>query len=122
MCGSRNPDGKWPLPGDCEAGCQIANIIGNDKKNDYHAGPNHEVDFIPQLAVNDADFDSIEEEPWYMIFTNVSYILNCIFIAGPWSVLGTALISWNLWLNIDFNRVWAGGNLWLIGNTTYLIV
>jgi len=57
-----------------------------------------------------------------MIFTSVTYILNIIFIAVPWTILGLLLIAWNLFLNIDFNKGWAGGNLWLIFNTCYLII
>ena len=57
-----------------------------------------------------------------MVFTQVTYILNMVFIALPWTVFGLALIGWNLFLNIDFNEGWAGGNLWLISNTVYLIL
>jgi hypothetical protein len=57
-----------------------------------------------------------------MVFTQVTYILNMVFIALPWTVFGLALIGWNLFLNVDFNEGWAGGNLWLISNTVYLIL
>ena len=57
-----------------------------------------------------------------MIFTQTTYILNMVFIAVPWTIFGVILISWNLYLNIAFNEGWAGGNLWLIFNTVYLIL
>lgn len=43
-------------------------------------------------------------------------------IAVPWTILGLALIGFNLFCNIGLNEGWAGGNLWLIGNTVYLIL
>jgi len=57
-----------------------------------------------------------------MVFEQTTYILNVVLIAVPWTILGAVLIGWNLFLNIDFNEGWAGGNLWLIGNSVYLII
>lgn len=48
--------------------------------------------------------------------------MNIVFIAVPWTVFGAANIAYNLWLNIYFNQGWAGGNVWLIANTAYLIL
>ena len=45
-----------------------------------------------------------------------------VFIAVPWTLLGGAAVAWNVWLNIYFNQGWAGGNIWLIMNTVYLIL
>jgi len=57
-----------------------------------------------------------------MVFTHVMYIINIVLIAIPWTVMGIVIIAWNVWLNIDFNQGWAGGNIWLIANTAYMVV
>lgn len=56
-----------------------------------------------------------------MVFTQVKYILNIVLIAVPWTLFGLLNIAWNLWLNIYFNQGWAGGNVWLILNSAYLV-
>lgn len=68
------------------------------------------------------EFERITDRPWYMVFTTVKYILNIIFICVPWTLFGAALIGFNIFLNIDFNQGWAGGNIWLIANTAYMII
>jgi hypothetical protein len=55
------------------------------------------------------------------MFTQVRYILNMIFFAIPYTLIGAALIIWNLVCNIWFNEGWAGANIWLIWNTVFLI-
>ena len=65
-------------------------------------------------------FDRIDDKPWYQVFTTTKYILNIIFIAVPWTVFGLLNIAWNVWLNIYFNKGWAGANIWLMANTAYL--
>ena len=49
-------------------------------------------------------------------------IINYVAIGLPWGICGLALIGFNLWLNIFWNEWWAGANIWLVGNTVYLIV
>lgn len=36
----------------------------------------------------------------------------------PWAIIGLWCMIWNVYLNVDFNRDWAGGNVFLLGNTT----
>lgn len=65
--------------------------------------------------------ERIQDKPWWQVFTTTKYILNIIFAAVPWTLFGLANIGWNVWLNIYFNKGWAGGNIWLILNTAYLV-
>lgn len=61
-------------------------------------------------------------QPWYMMFKEVRYILNMVFVAIPYSIIGILLITYNLILNIWLNEGWAGANAWLIGNTVFLVI
>lgn len=43
-------------------------------------------------------------------------------MAGPYLLTDLLMIGINIFLNIDFNTFWAGGNIFLIFNSYYLIV
>jgi len=49
-------------------------------------------------------------------------ILNFVFIALPWTAVGFLLVVYDLIFNIWFNDFWAGGNVFLIVYSVYLIV
>lgn len=53
---------------------------------------------------------------WLEVF---QYIVNFWLVALPWSVIGFWCMVWNVFLNVDFNRDWAGGNVLLMGLTVY---
>jgi len=63
-----------------------------------------------------------DDRPWYEMFTSVTYIMNVIFVAVPYSLLGIGLILYNVIMNIFLNDGWAGANMWLIFNTVFLAV
>lgn len=44
-----------------------------------------------------------------------------MWIGIPYAVVELICVSWNLIMNIDFNKGWAGGNIWLVGNTLQLL-
>lgn len=44
-----------------------------------------------------------------------------IFIALPWMFVGQVFMMYNLWFNIKWNFLWAGGNVFLLLNTIYMI-
>ena len=52
---------------------------------------------------------------WWATFLHVSRFL----VAVPWLVMGVMLITANLFLNLWYNRWWAGGNVFLVLNTLY---
>ena len=48
--------------------------------------------------------------------------LNLWLVAVPWIIFGGLMVTWNLWFNADWNRIWAEGNFWLMSNTAYIVV
>jgi len=49
------------------------------------------------------------------------WFINLFFLAIPWSFISQILLGYNLFFNIKWNFLWAGGNVWLLFNTIYLI-
>lgn len=49
------------------------------------------------------------------------WILNLIFLALPWMLVAQIFMLYNLWFNIKWNFLWAGGNVFLLINTIYMI-
>ena len=49
------------------------------------------------------------------------WILNLVFIALPWSFIAQVFVMYNLWFNIKWNFLWAGGNVFLLLNSIYAI-
>jgi hypothetical protein len=49
-------------------------------------------------------------------------LINLAFIGLPWNITVLILNAVNIFLNIDFNTFWAGGNIYLMFNTYYLVV
>lgn len=56
------------------------------------------------------------------MFFKKKWILNVVLIAVPYSALGLGCVAFNVILNLIFNKFWAGGNIFLIANTVYLIM
>ena len=56
---------------------------------------------------------------WLEVF---AYIINIWVIAIPFTVLGFACLLFNIFMNIDYNRGWAEGNVWLMLNTMFIIL
>ena len=50
------------------------------------------------------------------------WIFNAIFFATPMALYILFSMVWNIFLNIHFNRWWAGGNLYLMVNTLFNLV
>ena len=49
------------------------------------------------------------------------WLLNLVFIAIPWAILSQLFMAYNLWFNIKWNFLWAGGNVFLLANTLYAL-
>lgn len=45
------------------------------------------------------------------------YIINVWVIAIPWGLLGLVGVGFNIFINIDFNKWWAEGNIYLLAST-----
>ena len=56
---------------------------------------------------------------WLEVF---AYIIILWVIAVPWTIFGFLCILVNIFLNIDYNKGWAEGNVFLMGNTIYAII
>ena len=56
---------------------------------------------------------------WVEVF---AYIINLWVFAVPWTIMGLLCILINIFLNIDYNKGWAEGNVFLMGNTIYAII
>jgi hypothetical protein len=39
----------------------------------------------------------------------------------PWCLVLLVIFGWNIYVNIFWNKFWAEGNLFLLGNTLYII-
>ena len=50
------------------------------------------------------------------------YVINIWLIAVPYTIIGAACMSYNLYFNIEWNKMWAGANYWLIGNSVFLLI
>ena len=52
----------------------------------------------------------------------LKWIVNFWLIGIPYTVYCILAIIWNLWWNIEFNHMWAQGNVVLLASSIYLIV
>ena len=50
------------------------------------------------------------------------WIINLWVDAVPWTIICITLLFWNVFVNIAWNKWWAGGNLFLIGTSLYHII
>jgi len=62
------------------------------------------------------------EKPWVGVFKTTRYIVYFSLVAVPWIIIGALLVSANIVINIGFNDGWAGGNIFLISQTAYLVL
>jgi len=68
------------------------------------------------------DKDLAGDENWEDWVYYFRYIINVWIIAVPYTIVGLAAVVYNLYFNIDWNKMWSGGNAWLITNSVYLIL
>jgi hypothetical protein len=50
------------------------------------------------------------------------YLFNIGTISIPMTVIASACVGYNMWVNVDWNQGWAEGNAWLLFNTAYLMM
>jgi hypothetical protein len=48
--------------------------------------------------------------------------MNIVFVGAPFALIGGAGVVYNLFFNIEWNKMWAEGNWWLLFNTSYLML
>jgi len=61
------------------------------------------------------------EAEWYEYIYYYKYLINVGAIAAPWTAFVLFCIGYNLYFNIKWNHLWAGGSLWLIWETLFLM-
>lgn len=49
------------------------------------------------------------------------WAINAAVVGVPWFLTATTALIYNIYFNIEYNRWWAWGNYWLLGNTFYLL-
>ena len=50
------------------------------------------------------------------------WFFNMIIVGLPWLYFSVASFSWNFVMNTIQNNMWAGGNIWLLGNTVFMFL
>ena len=68
------------------------------------------------------DDPELVDRPWFYMFKTVRYSVYFALVAVPWIILGALLCATNVVINIGFMDGWAGGNVFLISQTCYLVL
>ena len=89
-------------------------------------------EFEQELQEEIPSIDAIEKEyqdlggvtwdnswEWLLFFR---WVINAIFVGVPFTIYSTFSVCWNIFLNARFNRMWAGGNVYLMFNTVFNVV
>ena len=50
------------------------------------------------------------------------WYFNLVLFVIPWAIYYALCLAFNLFINITWNRWWAGGNLYLVLNTAYHVL
>ena len=58
---------------------------------------------------------------WGKMWTFFRWFINLFLIAVPYTVIDLVAVGWNLYFNVEYNHVWAGGNLYLFYNSLFLL-
>jgi len=74
-------------------------------------------DDLPQYDTNDLKGDTNPFD--YMKYYR--WAINAVLIGLPWAITALTCLLYNLYFNWEYNRYWASGNYWLIGNTIYIL-
>ena len=102
---------------------------------EFNEGKKYFKEYAPELEKDIEEVvDEIEDdtpdyrENWkqstdiYSFWKNFKWTLNLIFVGGSYLFSELCMLGINFFLNLDYNTFWAGGNLFLIFNTYYLVV
>ena len=90
----------------------------------YYDGNNNDFSWdeveegLPEYDSKDLEGD---DSVWDWI-SYYKYLIDIFVIAIPYSIIGLLCVIYNFYFNINWNRKWASGNFWLIGNTVFLLV
>jgi len=51
----------------------------------------------------------------------LKWIINLWVVGVPWVFVLVAIYGWNMYVNIFWNKWWAEGNVFLMGNTIFIL-
>jgi hypothetical protein len=51
----------------------------------------------------------------------LKWVFNMWLVGLPWCLVLLVIFGWNIYVNIFWNKFWAEGNLFLLGNRLYII-
>lgn len=108
---------RWDdLVDDVEHPDHIPNNIGKDFE-----------DTVETLEEEEKDVeDFVRKAPdrarqvWQKLMV-LKWIINLWAVGVPWLFLLFAVLAWNLYVNIFWNKWWAEGNLFLVFNSAYIL-
>jgi hypothetical protein len=74
-----------------------------------------------EISIDNYDQDDLDGADYIDYIDYYRYMINLVFVALPWAVVSIACVGWNLYFNANWNEMWAGGNVWLMANTFYIL-
>ena len=77
------------------------------------------LDDIPE-EWSDDNFTDFKHHDYMWWFNAVKWIANAIFVATPTMIICLFLLLFNIFENVFWNKIWAHGNIWLVGKTVFM--
>lgn len=100
--------------------------VVDDFKHPKHIPTNFGLDFEDTVDTIENDIEWAKEVPpyarqiWQRLML-LKWIINLWVVGVPWCTVLFVIFVWNIYVNIFWNKWWAKGNLFLLGNTAYII-
>lgn len=63
-----------------------------------------------------------QSDSLFQFFIVFRWLLNLVTIGFPWVFISQIFFAWNVLFNAKWNFLWAGGNVYLVGNTIYAYI
>lgn len=105
----------------------LRRMMGDMGSSDPNESEKHFEDSSHRIEAQFSEEFPDYEEEWshvdtiWMFIKVFRWLLNLAFVAIPWGFLSQVFLIYNLWFNIKWNFLWAGGNVFLLANTIYAI-
>ena len=110
---------KWVDPLNSDEGFIAA--VEDDLDYEFEQG----VDYVKEKyadTYNTIDYDITKAKQAWSILMSLKWIINFWLTGIPYLLYCVIAVVYNLFVNIWQNNWWAEGNLFLLGNTIYLLV
>ena len=73
-----------------------------------------EDEFINEWNDNVPEWQEFEDASWNEKKTNFLWFFNFLFVALPYGLFIICMEFWNIFTNAYTNKMWVGGNLFLV--------